>query len=251
MNIYESDPVYHRAIWALDSKRDHRNTQLWLMVQRRGVSRMSAVDGIDTAIVRSEYDSFVDNCERILGQHETDRHRPDWQKQRDYLLGVVTRCLKAAKVKPPKSIPVGWKERFFNLFRRNVLAHRIDPVEAAYLVELCSVLHYYSPSGEEFTSDLGVGYFAWQGLRAELKQGITLALLSEDTHQTVRGIGDAMKNVIAALEHGDHTRLPRYEKSSLHLSEEQHRKQLWEGVVTELGWILRDNGKVMTAGLFS
>jgi hypothetical protein len=251
MTVFEADTIYHRAIWALDAKHERRNEQYWLMLQRRGVARMEAVDGIDPSMLAGEIDSFVDNCARMVGAHESDRQRPDWQKARDYLLCVVARCLKAAKVRLPTSPPVGWKERFFNFFRKSALASPLSPQEAAFMVEVCSVLHYYSPSNEDFHADLGIGYILWQAMRAELKQGITLANLSDDSHHELRQLGDAIRNVIAALEHGDHTRLPRYEKSALDLSEEQHRQRLWEGVVTELTWILRDNGKGMSARMLA
>ncbi len=251
MTVFEADQLYHRAIWALDAKHEQRATQYWLMLQRRGVARMEAVEGIDPTMLAAEIDSFVDNCQRAVGGHESDRQRPDWEKQRDYLLGITTRCLRAAKVRLPSSAPVGWKERFFNLFRKSALASPLSPQEAAFLTEVCAVLHYYSPTGEDFHADLGIGYFLWQGLRAELKQGITLANISDDTHPVVIALGNDLKNIIAALEHGDHTRLPRYEKSAMALSDEQHRQLLWEGVVTELNWILRDNGRGMSAKLLA
>lgn len=251
MTVFEADSLYHRAIWALDAKHEQCAAQAWLRMQRNGVARMEAVDGVNPSMLSDEINSFVDNCQRVVGAHESDRHRPDWEKQRDYLLGVVVRCLRATKVKVPTIPPPGLLERFFNRFRRSVSSTELSPVEAAYLVELCWVLHYYQPEREAYTSNLGIGYFTWQGLRAEMKEGITLAMISEDSHPAVIALGNSIRNVIAALEHGDHARLPHYEKSLLALSEEQHRQRLWEGVCTELTWILRENGKNMAARMLA
>ena len=46
--------------------------------------------------------------------------------------------------------------------------------------------------------------------------------------------------LLTAHEGGNPEGLPRYEKSALNLSEEQHRTRLGEAVLNELRWIVKD-----------
>lgn len=209
---------YHLAIWALDAigKPAHVDN-LQLQLNWHWLAHFMGIDGIPEERKQKAMTEFVDKCDRIIAQHEADRHRSWSDKQRDYLLDVVARAVWATK--------------------------RAD----------CSRLLYWSPDREDFHApELGTSYYLWQGVRAELKAGITLACIDPavDPHALLV-LSDRIKAVIWAMEHGRHEALPKYERSELHLSEEQYKKKLWEGVVQELRWILRDEKRAEAAQYFS
>lgn len=241
---------YHRAIWALDAAGD-RVEQYWLMMRWNHVSRMLALEGGDADAIAAEVRALIQVSEAAITQHEKDSGRSRLQKQRDYLLGVVARCLRSLRLRLPKSEPPGWRERFMRLFKRSALATTLTPQEAAYLSELVATLHYYSPAAESFHADLGVGYYAWQAVRAELKMGITMANLRGDETRKVMEVADTMRNILEAMEHGRHDLLKHYEKSALGLSEEQYQLKLGEGVVDEMTHLLRNAGRVDNSRLLA
>ncbi len=252
-DMQQAEYVYHRVIWALDSLpgNEPRVRQYWLMMQWHHCARLSALDGGDPEFFSKEVGSLIKNAEQAIKESELDKGRSDSEKQRHFLLEVVKRCLRAMQLKVPQSPPIGIAQRFFKLFRTTQATTTLTPQEAAYVAELTTALRYYSPSAEDFHADLGIAYYLWQGLRSELKAGITHAAIANDAGGEVRQVADAIKRVIEAIEHGDETKLVHYEKSALHLSEEQHRARLREAVVTDLGWILRDNGKGVSARLLA
>ncbi len=238
--IQDATEQYHRAIWALDSAGwSRRADQYWLMQRWQHCAKLANWQGSDPEFYSSEVDRLIEVADECIRACEHDHDRPQWQKQRDYLLGVVKRCLFAANTRVPPHVPRSFLQRLWEVFK-NARPDGLSAAEASFLADLAAKLHYYSPSQEDFHADLGVGYYLWQGLRAELKQAITLANLSGDDHADVRDIADRIRTVIRALEHGDTEQLGHYDRSALHLSDEQHRAKLWEGVVTELAWILRD-----------
>jgi hypothetical protein len=239
--ITDATDVFHRAIWALDSAGwERRADQGWLKLRWGHCARLANLQGGDPAFYSGEVARLIEVSEQCIKACEKDHHRSRWEMQRDFLLGVVRRCLFAANTKVPPRVPRNFLQKLWDKFR----AGRPDgmtPEEVSFLADLCAKLHFFSPAAEDFHTDLGVAYYLWQGLRAELKEGITLANLSgPGDNPTVTDIADRIRGVIRALEHGDTDALPRYDRSELHLSEEQHRQKLWEAVVVELSWILRD-----------
>jgi hypothetical protein len=245
MNIQHASKQYYRAIWALDSAGfTQRVNQHWLMKRWDHCARISAMHGNDPDLFGGEIQGLIDESERCIKVCEKDHDRPEWEKQRDYLIGVVKRCIVAANTQQPPEAPRSFLQRMFAYFKKDTqLTGGMSNQELSFMTDLAGKLHYYMPFKEDFNADLGVGYFLWQGLRAELKQGITLANIAETAHPDVVVTANRMRDVIRALEHGETDGLEHYEKSKLNLSEEQHRKRLWEGVVTELEWIVKNNGK--------
>lgn len=240
--MHQATELYHRAVWALDAA-NARVEQYWLMKRWEHVTRMLALEDGDADAIASEVRMLVNVSEAAISKHESDQGRSLPQKQRDYLLGVVARCTRAARLKFPTSAPDGWKDRFFRLFRRSSLASALTPQQASYLADIVLTLHYYSPDAESFHADLGVGYYLWQGLRAELKMGLTLAHLSGEEPRKVTEVAEVMRNILEAMEHGKHELLVHYEKSALQLSDEQYQQRLWEGVVSEMTHLLRNSGR--------
>lgn len=257
VSMDSASKLYHRAIWALDSRGyDGRNEQYWLMQRWQHCSRLSAIDGGDPEFFSGEVEALIQQSERAIKAAELDHNCKDWERQRNYLGSIINRCLLAANVQhPPKLTHSKLKkvrDVFYSVFSATTpTARLLSAQEKMFIADLCAKLHYYNPGAEDFHADLGFGYYIWQGIRAELKMGITLANISPETHADVIELADGMRIVIGALEFGDHTRLHYYDRSQLNLSEEQHRKQLWEGVVNELKWLMREHVGGMKARLLA
>lgn len=233
---------YYRAIWALDSiGLDGKINQHSLRLRWQHLALLSSVPDIDQGLLSSEVRNLVSVSEAAISKFEKCDSRS--KAQRDYLLGVVYRCLKANRLKQPKVAPPGTMEKFFRLFRKSALATELTREEIAYLNELCSILHYYSPSTENFHADLGIGYYLWQGIRTELKEGITLAYLDGNESKKVSDVAESIRSIIAALEHNEPERLRHYQKSQLHLSDMEYGKLLSEAIIKEMQTILTEAGR--------
>ncbi len=239
--IKDATETYYRAMWALDSAGFNRRADaIWLKMRWGHCMRLANLQGCDPGFYSSEVLRLIEVADQCIRVCEKDHQRTRWEMQRDFLLGVVKRCLFAANTKVPPRVPQSFMAQIFARFRAS-RPDGLTPQEVSFMADLAAKLHWYHPEAEDFHADLGVGYFLWAGLRSELKEGITLADLSGDEdHRDVRDIADRMRNVIRALEHGETDGLEHYDKSRLHLSEEQHRAKLWEGVCVELQYILRD-----------
>ncbi len=212
---------YHRAIWALDTddSRDSLVANLTLQLNWHWLAHYLEVEGIPGEHKAKAMTEFIERCDRLIGKYEKNPHRSKVEKQTDFLLSVVARTV--------------WATRKNDVSR----------------------LHFYRPDREDFHApELGTGYWLWQGTRAELKAGITLAGIDpENAPHKLLVIADRMRAVVHAMEHGTHESLPKYEKNALrlHLSEEQYKKKLWEGVVQELRWILRDEKRAEASLYFN
>lgn len=242
MSLRQAEEVYHRAIWALDAAGD-RVQQYWLMMRWNHVARVMAVPDIDPTFVAGEVRALQDASKASIHRYGRDSDRSLDNQQRDYLIGIASRCLKALRLRMPKTEPIGWKEKFFRLFKRSALASEITPQEAAYLTQLCETLHYYSPVNESFHADLGIGYYLWQGIRAEMKMGITLARLDGNENSKVTEVAIGLRNILEAMEHSKPELLRHYKKSILVQSDEQYQAALGIAVVEEFSHLLRESGK--------
>lgn len=212
---------YHRAVWALDSDetQDSHIQCLHLQLNWHWLAHFLSVEGADEGNKARALTEFIERCDRAIGKFEKNPHRTKSEMQRDFLLDVVGRVVWAT--------------------RKNAV-HR---------------LRFYRPDREDFhVPDLGTGYWLWQGTRAELKAGVTLAGIDpERTPHNVLVIADRARAVIHAMETGNHESLPKYEHNpmGLNLSQEQYKKLLWEGVVHELRWILRDEKRQEATSYFN
>lgn len=201
---------YHRAIWALDTDdgRESLILNLNLQLNWHWLAHYLTIEGIPGEHQAKALTEFIEKCDRLIGKYEKDPIRTKADKQRDFLLSVVARTV--------------WATRKGDVSR----------------------LHFYRPDREDFHApELGTGYWLWQGTRAELKAGVTLVGIDpSDAPHKLLVLADRLRAVVHAMEHGRPESLPKYEKNALrlHLSDEQYKKQLWEGCVQELRWILRD-----------
>lgn len=239
--IKDATDTYYRAMWALDSAGFNRRADaMWLKMRWNHCARIANLQSGDPGFYSAEVLRLIENAEQCIRACEKDHQRQRWEMQRDFLLGVVKRCLFAANTKVPPNVPRGFLARMFNAFKTQ-RPDGMSPQEVSFMATLAGKLHWYAPQSEDFHADLGVGYFLWAALRSELKEGLTLCDLHGDAdHRDVKDIATRMRNIIRALEHGETDGLDHFDKSKLHLSDEQHREQLWAAVVIELQFVLHD-----------
>jgi hypothetical protein len=203
---------YHHAVYAIDllgtdakQKRDAlRSSWAYLQLQcatnTDGPQKASHEMFLDKLIAAS-----TEAIDAFLAKHEKDKYRPDWQKQRDFLVGTMKRVRRATT---------------------------LDDTDH---------LHFYG-GAEIFDAKMDharfqVGYTLWQGIRTEMKTALSLTLYSQPVHPAVAELHAAIRRIITALESADVSKLNCYDpsKSALHLSEEQQGRMLWEAVREEIG----------------
>lgn len=200
---------YHRAVWALDHLGLPAKPARQILTQNYLALMLhygQSGEGPDAEKALDDATGQVAAmCEQAL-RKEQDSNRLEWQKQRDFLV---------------------------NAMRRVHYAMRANDI---------GMLHFFSPNNEIFSADVHpvhkVGYKLWQGVRTELKEAISHAMLRpRELHPAVLYVVEAMRRIIRALEFADVTGFAYYspDASPLHLSAEQQGRQLWEGVTEEIG----------------
>jgi hypothetical protein len=205
---------YHRAMWALDvlgpGAKDDRDAmrEMW----QNATSVAANASGPDGAAIAADIIKVLnEQCEKILRQCEKDPHRPEWEKQRDFLVGSLRRV------------------------RRACVLNDTDH------------LHFYRKSNEVFNVDLQhpqfqVGYFLWQGIREELKAAVTFTVFRDrPLHLRVDYLVTQIRAIIRALEHNDLQGFD-YTKSALHLSKEQEGRIMWEAVRAQIAKVIANSG---------
>ncbi len=204
---------YHRAIWALDTLGPlglvdrAALTEMW-----RYASFVAAnADGPDGGrIAHDIITTLSEQCEKVLGAVEKDTQRPEWQKQRDFLVGSMRRVRRACAMQD--------------------IEH----------------LHFYKKDAEMFNVDLQghprmqIGYHLWQGIVREMKDAITYVVfrdrpLSKQVEATVQ----AMRKIIRALEYADLEGFSFDPKQhAIHLSKEQEGEMMWVAIREEISRVV-------------
>lgn len=200
---------YHRAVYALDPLGTAASAHRWALRISWSQLCMACAQNDIGPQGEAELDRMLGTIEHsidtILREHERDRNRPDWEKQRDFLCGALRRVRRATTV---------------------------DDVDH---------LHFFT-GREIFDANLQhprfqAGYKLWQGIRTEMKEALSLTLHKQPVHPAVQELHTAIRRIVTALESASVDGLNHYDplKSPLHLSQEQQGRILWEAVREEIG----------------
>lgn len=200
---------YHRAVYAIDTLGVPAAAHRWALRTSWGQLCMCCAQEGTNPAQEVELDRMLGEMERscdvILREHEKDRHRADWEKQRDFLVGTMRRVRRATT---------------------------LDDTDH---------LHFFT-GREIFDANMNhprfqCGYRLWQGIRTELKEALSLTLHKQPVHPAVAELHAAIRRIVTALESASVAGLNHYDpdKSALHLSAEQQGRILWEAVREEIG----------------
>lgn len=200
---------YHRAVYAIDTLGAPAAVHRWALRTSWGQLCLATSQPGDAPEHEAGLDRMLGEMERscdiIIREHEKDRQRADWEKQRDFLVGTMRRVRRATS---------------------------LDDVDH---------LHFFT-GREIFDANMThprfqCGYRLWQGIRTELKEALSLTLHQQPVHPAVAELHAAIRRIVAALETASVEGLNHYDptKSALHLSHEQQGRILWEAVRDEIG----------------
>ena len=205
---------YHRAIFAIDllgtgaTGDRHFLRQQWQSMQ---LACAMATPDTGAADHEKQVDKVVAHVAELIDRalsYEKDRNRALWEKQRDFIVGSLRRVRRAARMADTGQL------HFFNDMEVfNVNMHH--PV-------------------------FQVAYSLWQGLRVELREAMSLAMLRDPEHPAVMELITAIRRILYAMESADVSKLDHYtaKESPLHLSEEQQGAILWEAVREEIAGVV-------------
>jgi hypothetical protein len=200
---------YHRAVYALDPLGQAAAVHRWALRMSWSQLCMALAQESNGPEHEAALDRMLAEMERsadvILRDHEKDRNRATWEKQRDFLVGSLRRVRKATTLDDTGHL------HFFT-------GQEIFDVTMTHPRFQC-------------------GYRLWQGIRTELKEALSLTLHIQPVHPLVGELHAAIRRIVTALESASVEGLNHYDpmKSPLHLSTEQQGRMLWEAVREEIG----------------
>lgn len=205
--------MYHRAIWSLDTLGPGADADRQALRDIWGhatvvAANASGQDG--PAIAQDLIRTLNEQCERVVRETEKDGNRPEWQKQRDFLLGSLRRVRRACAM--------------------NDVGH----------------LHFYKRTNEPFNLDLHqhptyqIGYHLWQGVVREMKDAISFAVYRDKPppHLQVEWLMKRIRQVIKAIEFADLTGFEGYKSSDIYVSQDLQAQVLWTAVRDEIALVI-------------
>ncbi len=204
---------YHRAIWAIDTLGVPADADRWALREmwRNATFVAANASGPEGGLIADDIIKTLNElCERILREAEKDPNRPEWEKQRDFIVGSLRRVRRACMM--------------------NDVGH----------------LHFYKKNDQMFSIEthhpvFQVGYHLWQGIVEEMKGAVTFTVFRDrPLHLRVENLLARVRGIISAVQHQDFSGFKHYDprKSRLALSPEQEGRLLWEAVREEIASVI-------------